>query len=611
MAKGKLVALIYSARTTKGSMVFEEPTSSTGAHDARRARVNHEAKWGASRVALLERFKAIADPETFETVTQFLDYMRSKGGKKQSDKTAANMAHTLILPIMEIALTTKDGYQFYQVDEDGKTKTFEKAGKFQGRPKLMRLPDFSEEDVARAARIYRPFSTFTQQDFDAYYADLENYGKTSRFNYQRRVKNLLYWLSETNRDKALDAETDADRRTAAKLSRQYRKWADDMGMLEKPRKEIIVGDLCPPDEVQQMIDGVRLPLERAPANPDRPNFTHIKRQFSSWPLRDESWLSLKAAIATRPVELSYLRIKDVTQDEQRDDMLWISMEEDFQQKRVKNRYNGHPRTVPIVNGDREGEGEWFQVVDRLKAWLQVHPLAHDPEAPLFPTFDPRKKAAFERGEGDLFIAPGSWSSMVQAAAERAGLDKPRIDAYTLRHSRADWLHKTGWSLENIARLLGTSEKELRETYTHWTNEEEQNEVLGEMGELRGMVKVRTEQQAANPLDTLIKCPGCEAAIPKTWTRCKCGKLLVGKNHPIRQRADEKESRIRTLEKAMRDADEKSVRDALYAMIRELRALPEVNFPTKAEKKLLHEQAEEAVPTREEIDEAMRDRMVRQ
>ncbi len=603
MAKNNSAAFIYEPRSLSVGMTFERKSSSPDAHDARRARATNEAKYGRSLEALLKRYEAIADPETFETVGQFLDYMRYKGGKKQSDKTAANLAQTLILPLMEIALTTKDGYQFYQLDEDGKPEIFKKAGKFQGRPKLKRLPDFSEEDVARAAKLYRPFSTFTQRDFNAYYADLENYGKTSRFNYQRRVKNFLYWLSEINRDKALDAETDADRKMAAKLSRQYKKWADDFGELEAPRKDIDVDGLYTPDENQQMIDGVRLPLEQPLEN--TPQVVPMKRQFSSWPLRDEAWIALYAALGPRPIEFAYLRIQDVTPDEQRDDMAWISIEEDFQQKRVKNRDNGHPRTVPIVNGDREGEGEWFQVVDRLKAWIANHPLGHVPEAPLFLTFDPRKKKAFERGEGDLFTSPDSISSFFQTAAERAGIDKP-IDAYTLRHSRADWLHKTGWSLENIARLLGTSVRELKDTYTHWTNEEEQNEVLGEMGELRGMVKVRTERQAANPLDTLIKCPACEAAIPKSWTRCKCGKLLVGKEHPIRQRQDEKESKIRSLEKAMRDSDDKSVRDTLYHMIRELQATPEESFPTKAEEEALLEKAEAAVPSREEIEEALKE-----
>lgn len=202
--------------------------------------------------------------------------------------------------------------------------------------------------------------------------------------------------------------------------------------------------------------------------------------------RDKAFISMLYELGARIGEIGTLRIKDVSKDEH-------SFIIDLRGK------TGH-RPVRIVESD-----------PLLTAWLNMHPLKDNPNAPLWILIGDRNKN--KRMEYRAVRA------LVLRLAKKARLKK-RVHPHLFRHSRVTHLLKNKQINESQAKVYfgWTPDSTMLSEYSHLTSQDVNDAML----EIHG---IRTEEKPEKE-ERIKQCPRCKALNRKNYSFCgKCGSIL--------------------------------------------------------------------------------------
>ena len=153
----------------------------------------------------------------------------------------------------------------------------------------------------------------------------------------------------------------------------------------------------------------------------------------------------------------------------------------------------------------------FLGMPELQAWLNVHPLKHDPNAPLFVTLHPR-------GGGHVPLSPKTIQGFFRRLGGRAGIEDKKLNPHSFRHARAtdaagmlsvaDMNHMFGWR-------PGSN---MSQVYVHSSRER----VSNLLAKQEGIEVPDTEPETA----LMVQCPRCRSVNPVGSVYCcKCSKIL--------------------------------------------------------------------------------------
>ena len=215
--------------------------------------------------------------------------------------------------------------------------------------------------------------------------------------------------------------------------------------------------------------------------------------------RDRALIDCHFEGGTRPGEILNLQIKHVK----------------FDQYGAKLHVDGKtgPRTVRLIIS-----------VPSLAAWLDVHPLKDNPDAPLWIMVSKRNY-----GEQMTYAAA---SAMIRRRARIAHMSK-RIHLNLFRHSEATESAKFMTEAQMRTRHGWSSSSKMPSRYVHLVNADVDDAIFDHLG-------IRKSEE--NNVKTPKKCHICEMMnSPETTICCKCGKPLDLET---------------ALQKEMKDADEK-------------------------------------------------------
>jgi integrase len=208
---------------------------------------------------------------------------------------------------------------------------------------------------------------------------------------------------------------------------------------------------------------------------------------------------------------------------------------------VLDRYGG----ILYVNGKtgRRSCPLTLSVPD-LQAWLNVHPLKNNPEAPLFVT-------SRRRGSEIKRLNPHTVQNKFRALKEIAGLQGNRCNPHAFRHGRCTDLggKLTEAELRKFAGWSGNSS--MASVYVHLSGRDVRNKIL----EIAGFIS--PEKAGPDPVLNPAQCPRCQALNPSDAMYCsKCSMALTdeaAKQARIIERAALSE---KTLREIVRDEMEK-------------------------------------------------------
>ena len=168
--------------------------------------------------------------------------------------------------------------------------------------------------------------------------------------------------------------------------------------------------------------------------------------------------------------------------------------------------------VIIVNG-KTGQRRLrlTDSVPDLQAWINVHPLRHNPKAPLFVT-------QRRYGSSTRVLDIRTVQNHLKAIGRRAGV--PDIHPHALRHARLTDLAKQGFS-EMELRIIAGWEKSstMPEVYIHLSGADVEKKILERAGivakskeeESKLIVKICPRCKATNAFDA-IYCKSCSLAL---------------------------------------------------------------------------------------------------
>ncbi|MBP3443495.1 MAG: tyrosine-type recombinase/integrase [Methanocorpusculaceae archaeon] len=153
----------------------------------------------------------------------------------------------------------------------------------------------------------------------------------------------------------------------------------------------------------------------------------------------------------------------------------------------------------------------FLGMPELQAWLNVHPLKHDTNAPLFVTLHPR-------GGGHVPLSPKTIQGFFKRLGDRAGIEDKKLNPHSFRHARAtdaagmlsvaDMNHMFGWR-------PGSN---MSQVYVHSSRERVSNLLAKQEG---------IQVPDAKPETALtVQCPRCRSVNPVGAVYCcRCSKIL--------------------------------------------------------------------------------------
>jgi len=123
----------------------------------------------------------------------------------------------------------------------------------------------------------------------------------------------------------------------------------------------------------------------------------------------------------------------------------------------------------------------------VRAWLNHgHPDPDNPDAPLWPVqnYDPDNPQ-------QCALSPDGVRSMLERAADRAGIDKP-VNPHNFRHAAMTRLsNDEGLTPQQIQHLAGWDDDRMLEVYDETTDEERNNSIRSELG----MATTETEDES--------------------------------------------------------------------------------------------------------------------
>ncbi len=209
---------------------------------------------------------------------------------------------------------------------------------------------------------------------------------------------------------------------------------------------------------------------------------------SAYSTRDKALLSLLYHGALRPLELTSARIMDLTFDQY-----------------------GAVLMVREINKTGSRRLRLIEPVPLLSQYLQEHRYREDPYAPLFYRQDRYTKT---------HLQAKSLSWLLKNCAKRAGINKGRIYAYLLRHSRLTHLSKHLTS-QKVMVFAGHTQLATTQIYVHLSGTDVENKLL----KINGIVKQEENTAILKPQ----ACVRCNSQADASSKYCpKCGMVLSQK-----------------------------------------------------------------------------------
>jgi integrase/recombinase XerD len=307
--------------------------------------------------------------------------------------------------------------------------------------------------------IQTTFRTATKahiEQFYLYVMEEADYTPHTRRDYVTTLKRFYQWL------KCPEEEYAKWRRR-----HNYPPEVEDLSGAIKLNERFLPSDLFTDDEVDKMI-------ETTP-------FVMVKSAIGTL---DE--------IGPRPGEFLNTRISDVT----------------FLSNGMVQLRLGHN------GGGKTGERLVFLVksVTLLSAWLNVHPMRDDPDAPLWvnlwnPKYDRRI---------------GAWSypamnKMIRETARKSGIKKKCITTYLFRHTAATRDARNGFNEALLCKKYGWAiGSKMPRTYIHLAG----NDLQAKTAQVYGGIELE------KPKPQTLKCPKCKLENHPTNQCCsRCGSIL--------------------------------------------------------------------------------------
>ncbi|MFB6252734.1 MAG: tyrosine-type recombinase/integrase [Halobellus sp.] len=147
-------------------------------------------------------------------------------------------------------------------------------------------------------------------------------------------------------------------------------------------------------------------------------------------------------------------------------------------------------------------------------WLDVHPRADEPEAPLFHTF--KREDDDQYGDGSLTYY--QLQRRLKRLADDAGVDREKVNPHNFRKTAITRWIRQGFSEQEIKhRATWVKDSRQFETYSQVTDEEMNQQILAKMG-------LADEDDDHAP--ELTKCPQCQSALQDDPQFCPgCGLAL--------------------------------------------------------------------------------------
>lgn len=234
-----------------------------------------------------------------------------------------------------------------------------------------------------------------------------------------------------------------------------------VSVLEKEKPRVNASDILTDREIEKLIESAEHP-------------------------RDKAFIGMLYELGARIGEIGNLKIKDITRDK-------YSFVVDLSGK------TGH-RTPRIVTSD-----------PYLGAWLNMHPLRDDSNAPLWVMIGDRNK--------NEKMKYGAFRALVLRLRERAKIKK-RIYPHLFRHTRVTHLLINRQINESQAKVYfgWTPSSKMLSEYSHLVSQDVNNVML----EMHGIKTAETEKQEPK----IKQCPRCSEINPKDHLFCrKCGSVL--------------------------------------------------------------------------------------
>jgi integrase len=224
--------------------------------------------------------------------------------------------------------------------------------------------------------------------------------------------------------------------------------------------------------------------------------------------------------------------------------------------------------VIIVDG-KTGERRMrlTSCVPDLQAWVNIHPMKNNPNAPLFITYN-------RYGSGKKELNVHTVQNRLKVIAAQAGIQK-RVHPHGIRHARLTDLSKQGFSEMELRIIAGWESSSLMPAvYVHLSGADVENKVLAKAG------IITEESKAGSSTLDARQCPRCGGLYAYDMKYCpKCSLILDSKtameilqaeeqavkepeHQTIQQQMDELQKRMKALQEGLAGVSGRATMDSL-------------------------------------------------
>ena len=224
--------------------------------------------------------------------------------------------------------------------------------------------------------------------------------------------------------------------------------------------------------------------------------------------------------------------------------------------------------VIIVDG-KTGERRMrlTSCVPDLQAWVNIHPMKNNQNAPLFITYN-------RYGSGKKELNVHTVQNRLKVIAAQAGIQK-RVHPHGIRHARLTDLSKQGFSEMELRIIAGWESSSLMPAvYVHLSGADVENKVLAKAG-----IITEDSKAGSSTLDAR-QCPRCGGLYAYDMKYCpKCSLILDSKtameilqaeeqavkepeHQTIQQQMDELQKRMKALQEGLAGVSGRATMDSL-------------------------------------------------
>ncbi len=170
--------------------------------------------------------------------------------------------------------------------------------------------------------------------------------------------------------------------------------------------------------------------------------------------------------------------------------------------------------VIIVDG-KTGERRMrlTSCVPDLQAWVNMHPMRNNPDAPLFITYN-------RYGTGKKVLNAHTVQNRLKVIAAQAGIQK-RVYPHGIRHARLTDLSKQGFSEMELRIIAGWEASSLMPAvYVHLSGADVENKVLAKAG------IIKEDEKAGQDALEARQCPRCRGLCAYDTKYCPHCSLII-------------------------------------------------------------------------------------